>query len=68
MKLGILFDTIEADGRTHLAVTIIPSQEEYQEALEREEPGALWMEVFLKALQENSSGMHHIPDGAMKIQ
>ena len=68
MKLGLLFDSIETDGRTHLAVTIIPSQEEYQEALEKEDPAALWMEVFLKALRENSGGVHHIPDGAMKLQ
>jgi len=68
MKLGLFFDTIEADGRQHLAVTILPSQEEYQKALEAGDPGAAWMEVFLKALQENSSGMHHVPDGAMKLQ
>ncbi len=61
MKLGLFFETLGDDERTHLAITIFPSQEEYLEALEKEDPAALWMEVFLKALQENSSGVHQAP-------
>ena len=61
MKLGLFFETLGDDERQHLAITIFPSQEEYREALESGDPAAAWMEVFLKALQENSSGMHQAP-------
>jgi hypothetical protein len=61
MKLGLFFETIEDDDRQHLAITIFTGQEEYQEALENGDPAAAWMEVFLKALQENSGGIHQAP-------
>ena len=61
MKLGLFFETIKQDDRQHLAISIYPSQEEYRKALESGDAAAAWMEVFLKALEENAGTVHHFP-------
>jgi len=66
MKLGLFFETIQQDDRNHLAITIYPSQEEYRKALEEKDPAAIWMEVFMKALQENCGEVHHPPTDISK--
>jgi len=59
--LGLILETIKDGDRTHLELKIIPSIEEYQKALEENDPAAAWIKFLLEAMKEGSGGLHYYP-------